>query len=669
MADEPTTPDDVLGTMSEPDGVTKIEIDDVSALWKEYQEARDFDSGTRKQYQVDRGYASGNKQKNWASDANVIGTFIDIMTSFLYARNPDLSSRAARNVGGIQKANEDFAETVGIVVSRLWKKGRLKRAARKQVRSALSVGPGWLKVVMNHETAIDPVVQNELNDLDDNLERLRFIQAQLEEGDSSEEETNFQIAEKERLKVSLTDKLELVKAKGLAIDFVMADDMQVSLDVPSIADHLDADWNGNEIYIRANDLRRKFPRITEDAAKQATVYYQSRPKTRAAGSADSATDAVSEAVGTPSASDGSLYRKASSSGSSNEVGFVRVVEVWDKRDHHIKTMVEGVKMWARVPYTPSFATTRFYPYFNFIMFEIDGSRHPQSLAHRLEKLQDEYSSKRSNSRLNAERSVPNTLFDNQAITPDDAKKIEESTEQEFIGVKHVKGDDLRKAFAAKPVPTVDHAVYDTRPVVADMERISGVQEALSSTVTVEKTATEAKIQDQGFNTRSSADRDTLEDMLQDLSEYTTELALQAFSAAEVARIAGPKSFWPEGIAEEDILTLVEIDIKAGTTGKPNESELRQSWSVLLPLIQSMMGMIQQQQVMGNMPMVEALNNLMEETFRRLDERIDYEQFIPKTPPNLLGQPAVPNPLDVVAGEPSPGAADAGQTSADANTLV
>ena len=638
----------------------------VKALEEEYTQARKFDQDARKQYGIDRGYASGNTIKNWASDANLIGTFIDILVSFLYARNPEVSAKAAANVGGVDKDNVDFAETAGIVVSRLWKKGRLKKAARKLVRSTLSVGPGWLKVIMTHEFKNDPVIQGKLNDLEDNVQRLEFIQLQLqnESGDEDldDDETTLKLEELSRLRVSLNEKLEVVHRAGLAIDFVQADDMQISLDIADLSDHLDADWNGNEIYVRKDDIRRRFKRLTVKNIESAVIYNQVRPKKR------TGDDTGYDTSYHGSEDKNGRYLKATNQGGdgADAVAFVRVIEVWDKRDNHIKTMVEGVKRWAIPAYQPTYGTSRFYPYFNLSLFEVDGERHPQSLSMRLKKLQDEYSSKRSNSRLAAERSIPGTIFDATGVKPEDVKKIENSVSMEMIGINPVKGDDIRKLFAAKPIPTVDPLVFDTRPVISDMERVSGVQEALSSSISVQKTATEAKIQDAGFNSRTGSDRDSLEDMLQELAEYTLELAIQGMSHEMVVRIAGTAAFWPEDMEFEDIVTMAEVEIQAGSTGKPDDESLRSSWSVLLPLVQAVMVQIQQAQATGNVPMAIALRNLLQETFKRLDERIDVDQFIPQGELENM-QPVVEGILGG-GGTPTPGGGGP-TTAADANTLV
>lgn len=665
---EPLTDDFELNEVEPQDDDTVRESADVEAVMKEYNDAREFDKAAREQYAVDRGYASGQKIKNWASDANLIGSFIDILVAFLYARNPDVSARAAPQVGGVDQNNQSFAETATIVVSNLWKRARLKRAARKVVRSTLSVGVGWLKVVMNNETRTDPQVQAQLNDLRENLNDLRGQAELISDPDTNElgdDELEAEIAEFERLQVSLQNRLEVVHQYGIAIDFVKAEDMQVSLDVDDLCDYLDADWVANEIFVRVDDIPKRFERLSKQDAKSATVYFQQKPKTRAQKEEWAASGDIS--------GDGMRYNKGMQAGGGMQGDgpeYARVVEIWDNREGHIKTVVEGIKKWAVEPYQPPYWTSRFYPYFLLALFETDGERHPQSLSYRLKKLQDEYSTKRSNGRLTAERSVPGTIFDKRGMSPEDARKVEQSTHMEYIGLQSTTGDDIRKLFAAKPVPTVDPLVFDTRQVVTDMERISGVQEALSQSISVQKTATEAAIQDQGFNTRSSADRDMLEDLLNDLAQYCTELAIQAIPPDVVQRMAGPMSFWPTGMAPEDVVTLVEIEILAGSTGKPAKDAEQQAWSVILPLIQNMMMAIQQAQLQGNVPLAEAMRNLLAETFRRLDERVNIDQFIPQGElPSLLGAPTVPGAPE---GPDNTGAAQSPepeQTPAEANRLA
>jgi hypothetical protein len=338
------------------------------------------------------------------------------------------------------------------------------------------------------------------------------------------------------------------------------------------------------------------------------------------------------------------------------VDFARIVEVWDRRDNLVKTMIDGVQAWAKEPYPPPQGSTRFYPYFYLAFFEVDGSRHPQSLAWRLRKLQDEYSATRSSARINRQRSVPAVMFNSEQLDAANATKLERGVEQEFIGLKLTNPNmPLRDVFAEKPYARMDPMLGDTSAVLHDMEKISGVQDALQSSVVQPKTATEAEIQQSGFAARTTADRDTQEDVLSDLAQYTSEIAVQAMTLQDARRIAGPRAFWPEGMDIEDLLTMVEVDITAGSTGKPNTSAERDAWSVAMPLIKSTMVEIQGARAQGNEPMAKALTELLRETLMRMGDRIEVERFIPEMPamagamPGIPGVPALPG----MEGAPGP----------------
>src|SRR3954466_5716310 len=63
----------------------------VQALRASYDNARKFDKDARARYARERRYANGSALKAWRVSVNLIGSFIDILCSYLYARNPDVS--------------------------------------------------------------------------------------------------------------------------------------------------------------------------------------------------------------------------------------------------------------------------------------------------------------------------------------------------------------------------------------------------------------------------------------------------------------------------------------------------------------------------------------------------------------------------------------------------
>jgi hypothetical protein len=84
--------------------------------------------------------------------------------------------------------------------------------------------------------------------------------------------------------------------------------------------------------------------------------------------------------------------------------------------------------------------------------------------------------------------------------------------------------------------------------------------------------------------------------------------------------------------------MVQLKIRAGTTGAPDEMEQQESWSKLLPIVQSLIMQIMQVQSSGGD--AEPMIHLLRETVKRFDDRLDVEKLIPK-PPAIAATPAMP----------------------------
>ena len=636
----------------------------VEKKWKEYDKAREFDSNFRKQVAIDRRYAAGTSDLSWAVTTNLIGAFIDILVALLYARNPDVSVRKAAQVdeSNTRIPMETFARTLEIIISKLWLKGNLKKAARKAVRSVLSNSEGWIKATIRSDKKPQPEIERAINDAQETLERIQAQQKLLEDPDGKDPETlEEERDEKEALIKELQEKVEVAVEKMFAIDFVPTQNMQVSTDVMAVEDYLDADWIGNEIYVLKDDALSRFPRLSTEDIKQAKNYYQTAPRERTTRDIDNVLP-----QGMLTAESAQAFTTTTSEAESP--AFVRVVEIWDRTDKQIRTMIDGVKKWAKEPYAPPYPTERFYPYFYCAFFEVDGERHAQSLSWRLYKLQDEFSSCRSNFRLTRERGIPNILFNATSLDDAEAKKISDGKIQEFIAVKPSDpGMDLNTIFIAKPVATIDMRLFDPTLILNDMEKISGVQEALQAgqqAVGNPITATEANIQQSGTQARTTSNRDYLEGMLTELANYTAQQALQCLTGQDAQKYAGDKAFWPHGMAIEDLFQLIEVDIEAGSTGKPRQATELQAWGTLLPMIRQTIQEIEQALATGNLALANANIELIKETMLRLGDESDPERFIPRMPPKgspgagAPPPPVIPNVTVALKGVLSPEASAA-----------
>jgi hypothetical protein len=605
----------------------------VKKFWEKYDLARKFDENFRKQVAIDRRYAAGTSDLAWAVTTNLVGAFIDILTSILYAKDPDVSCKKATQVdeeGTLQ--TDQFAKTLEIVISYLWRKGKLKKQARKTVRSTLSTAEGWLKCNLISEKVPQPQTEKALNDVQETLGHLRAQMKLMEDPQGqTQEELNAELAEKDALRLDLEQKLELAINKLFCIDFVPCERMQVSTDVTCIEDHLEANWNSNEEYLDRDEALARFDRLTLEDLKSAKMYYQQEPKEMTTRDID---NVLPQGLLTAESAQAFVSHQASP----EQPPFVRVVECWNRQDKLIRTTIEGVKKWAVMPYSPPLPTSRFYPYFYLGFFEVDGSRHAQSLSWRMYKLQDEFSATRSNFRITRERSIPGVLFNATMLDEVEAKKLTESKHQEYTALRPTDpGMPLANCFAPKPVQGIDPRLFDPTLILNDMERISGVQEALSGAMSAPgnpETATAVNVQQAGTQARTSCDRDYLEDLLTDLAIYTAEQCLGpgGITIAEAQRMAGPKAFWPANMSIEDLFTMVEIQIKAGTTGKPLKGGDQQAWATILPLIEKMQGQIRQALATNDHATANALIELVKETMHRMGDESDPDRFIPRMPP-------------------------------------
>lgn len=142
-----------------------------------------------------------------------------------------------------------------------------------------------------------------------------------------------------------------------------------------------------------------------------------------------------------------------------------------------------------------------------------------------------------------------------------------------------------------------------------------------------KTATEAEILSQGLRGRSAERQDIIEDMLNELGPYALEICLRKMTEEEVMLIAGPDAVWPS-MTIDQIFNLITVEVRGGSTGKPDRLQEQDRWTKLLPVIKEAMQQVADLRERGQDAMANVVIELTRETLRRFDERIDIEQFLP-----------------------------------------
>lgn len=665
----------------------------VKSLFDAIDQARKFDEEARKQFAKDRRYARGDT--GFRVDSNLIGTFIEILTAFLYARDPDvdvlpsesavppdpeaLMEAAEQQVAGgdpmalaiagmaveqqfqqiqqrykkRQRDNKAFAETLTIVVSRLWKDARLKKQAKRWTRSALTIGVGWLKASWQTRTASDPQMVREINDTQDNLNRLIAIRAELDNPQACED-MDAKRQQYEQALQGLQAKVERVIARGFVSDMIPAEDIQVAIEVPCLSEYVEAPWISHRSFLRIAQAKADF-KLTDEQIKKATRYSQRKPVIGKNVSAAVADDVSAEEADLYTGGNGHVGDTGKAIGEC-----VRVEEVWSRDDNRVYTLVEGLDDYAKEPWSPK-PTSRFYPLFLLCTSETDGQRHPQSLTSRSYRLVDEYARVRTSYADHRQRTKPKTAFNSAVIDEASARKLEGGTEQEMVGLR-LNDPSMPVGNVIQPIQYagLDPALYETQSIMSELERIWGVQEALSQAIATPKTATEAEIQQTGFHARTGSMRDALEDVLAEVAQYTAEVALTNMTRADAQHIAGPDAFWPEGMTAEELPKLVNVEIRAGSSGKPNTSAEREAWATLLPMLQQAVQMIAQLRGSSPLELADKIEALLRETANRAGDRLEIDRLVPQAGPvpmmpGMPGAPIAPGAAPMPAGPQDPGA--------------
>ena len=589
--------------------------------------ARKHDQKARERWADDRRVARGeppNGEKPWLVFTNLIAPILEVIASFLYAKNPDVSIRpspsADRTDPELKKNVRAIANTLEVIVSRLFKDAGLKRVAKRWVRGSMTVGVSWIKAAMQTRTERDPITEKQINDLQNNLARMESLQKKLAEGETDDSDTTK--AEIESQIVALQGQMERQVAEGLVLDLMAPEDVVVAPDCGEVENYLNAPWIAFDFY-KDRDEALQLTGWTCEKLKQANTYTQ-RPR-----------KGEEDEGGGNTSTQWMQFDSSDDDGAENAEGFYRFTEIWSLRDGVVYTYVEGIaKEWAREPYAPR-TGARFYPCFMLAFHPIDGDRWPQSDVFQLKNLQEEYNRIRSNYALHRMRALPGVLFDKAAIRPESMKDVAKSETQEYTGIEAVQpGTDLRQALWPKVYNQIDPGLYNTEIITQEMEKVSGAQDAMQGGIQVEKTATEAQILESGRGARTGARLDTLEDTLTELAEYTMQLALLTFDQADAMRYAGPQAVWMD-MTTDEALSLFSLEIKAGSTGKPKALSDRESWGTLMPLIEGMIDRVGQAKMQGQDWAAQPWIELLRESSKRLDDPLEIEKFIPEVPPEVV----------------------------------
>ena len=600
---------------------------------KRIEASKKRDKDERAKWQRWRSFVAGTPEdeegeaREFLVDAPLLQGVMETTQASVYAKDPDVSVQPEESVSENRyEMVRAFCKTLQIVLSRLFKDGDLKAAIKRQSLSAMTNSVGWVKVLLQLDKKTDPLILNQISDMQDNLRRVDSLIRSIADPAACTDVEALKAELTNQLR-ALEERVEVVTARGAIFDFVRADDVFVDENLREVVDYKRADWLAHRDFMQWDKAKDKFG-LSDEKMAGATTY--SVP--------DDGTQPTEIAKGGMAADGGK--------------GSVAVIEVWDRTSSTIHTLIEGMKCYARPPYSPQPASRRFYPLFLLGFHFVDGLRWPRSDVDLAHKLQEEASRALSNFAEHRRRARPKTIFNKHNLSPEDVSAIQNAESIEFVGLDPIDpAGDISKMLHVPQYPTVDPGLYDISPYRAAIEELFGLQDAARGAVVKAKTATEAGFQDAGRETRMDWRRDYVEEELTEMAQYLAELSLQAMPLEEVQKYAGPDAMWPE-LTKDEIYSLVSIKIRGGSSGKPDTRAEREAWATIMPLVDKSIGEIAQ--LMSNpatAQLAELKIELLRETVRRLDDRIDVTRFLPKPGMVPTLPPAVPGAVPGQPGAP------------------
>ena len=532
--------------------------------------------------------------------ANLVFATTQGLLPHYFAKNPEVQVQPAQHVNPRADSYEltgRFARTIELTLNRVMDESKLKERAKAMIRSILSSGVGWIKVSYQRDIYEDPIIKGRLEDMNKTVGELQMRLQRVQEGEEDPDELKIQEEEAVQIVGSLQKQLEVIRAEGLVIDNIPVECMRMDPGVRTIEEYQLAGWIAFYTYMTPEKVMATYNLSKEEVEKHTFYGYQ----------------VIDEHDPRPSiAGDDERSRKQKGDFYGS---LLRVWELYDKDVNTVYTWADGGEQWLKPPQHPDPIGERFYPFFMLGFNWIDGVDWPLSDVDLLRNLQDEYQNTRLQQAKHRELAKPMWAGDRDRVTRQDIEAFSMGDIGEVVLVS-AGGQPVNQVFTPAVHPPFNPQIYDTNQIRSDMEWVSGLGDAMRGSVQRAKTATEANIVREGLGDRVGEKQDTTESFLTELSRYIIQVLMQELPPELVQRFAGPEAIWPQTDEKWSLYNQIEIEVKGGSTGKPDKMKEMELWSGIYPEIRETMGMALQMQMEQGVPVdVNPWIELLRETFQ------------------------------------------------------
>lgn len=260
------------------------------------------------------------------------------------------------------------------------------------------------------------------------------------------------------------------------------------------------------------------------------------------------------------------------------ITYVCLYEVFDLDTKTTFTLCDGYKDYIQPPHPVDVETNHFWPWFPLVLNHIEvepgqkASIFPSSDVTLIRSAQKEWNRSRNSLQMHRRANAPRWIMGRGTLTEDDKQAFTDAGENTITECEGIPpGTDATKLIAPIPQRPLEPLVYDTAPLLQDMNQAVGNQEGVQP-ASNKATATAASINEQSRIVTTSSNVDDVDDLLSNLAQAAGEIMIRHFSLDNVLRIAGPGAAWPDNDnLREDYLNKLFLTIVAASSGRPNKA--------------------------------------------------------------------------------------------------
>lgn len=426
-----------------------------------------------------------------------------------------------------------------------------KSQFKQMVRRTCVNGVGYVDMGFQRILEPRPEPAARLEDDTSTLTTLETLAGEMQEGKFDENDARAdQIA---TLTVQVQDQQDVIVREGLVFDFPRSTEIVVDTAVRQLKGFIGANWIGREFHLDCTEIKELW---NVDIGKGFTPYDGKRIR-----------------EGEPSALDQAC-----------------VWEVRNKKTGQVFVLADGYCDFIKEPAAPDVKTEGFWNRYvlSFNDVEDEDDPFPPSDMEYMEDAQDEMNRSRQALRMHRIAARPGHVTPRGALSEVDKKNLQSRPDHAVIEVTTLQpGQDVKTLLQAIPTNPIDPNLYETGPMKEDILMATGSQEA-NLGPTSDSTATESSIAEDSRQTTSSSDVDEVDELLTQMARDGAQILLLNMSPEMVKKIVGPGAVWPT-LTRQDIVEEITLEIKAGSSGRPNKAAELAAMERAMPFILQLPG--------------------------------------------------------------------------------